>query len=122
MVTPSNFCSRFVVCLLLSPSPEVAPVALIGWAGVAFIFVYMLAFGGTWGPIAWAVPSEIYPTSIRAKGAAVGAAAIWFSNFLVGLITPPLNDAAPYGAFAFYAGMTFLGLIWTFREYSLFEL
>ncbi|KAL1692716.1 general substrate transporter [Schizophyllum commune] len=85
-----------------------------GWAGVAFIFVYMLAFGGTWGPIAWAVPSEIYPTSIRAKGAAVGAAAIWFSNFLVGLITPPLNDAAPYGAFAFYAGMTFLGLIWTF--------
>ena len=54
-----------------------------GWAGVAFIFVYMLAFGGTWGPIAWAVPSEIYPTSIRAKGVAISVATLWFCNFIV---------------------------------------
>ncbi|KAL1731223.1 general substrate transporter [Schizophyllum commune] len=85
-----------------------------GWAGVAFIFVYMVAFGTSWGPIAWAMPSEVFPMSIRAKGVAVSATVNWLSNFLVGLITPPLNDAAPYGSFVFYAVMTLLGLLWTY--------
>ena len=35
----------------------------------------------------------------------------------VGLVTPPLNDAAPYGSFVFYAVMTLLGLLWTYCEY-----
>ncbi|KAI0313363.1 general substrate transporter [Amylostereum chailletii] len=85
-----------------------------GWAGVGLIFVFMLVFGGTWGPIGWALPAEIFPSSVRAKGVAVSVAGLWFSNFLVGLITPPLNDAAPWGAFAFYAVFTFLSLVWTF--------
>uniref|UniRef100_D8PUG1 Major facilitator superfamily (MFS) profile domain-containing protein n=2 Tax=Schizophyllum commune (strain H4-8 / FGSC 9210) TaxID=578458 RepID=D8PUG1_SCHCM len=85
-----------------------------GWAGVAFISVYMVAFGTSWGPIAWAMPSEVFPGSIRAKGVAVSATVNWLSNFLVGLITPPLNDATPYGSFVFYAVMTLLGLLWTY--------
>ncbi|TRM61231.1 hypothetical protein BD626DRAFT_558640 [Schizophyllum amplum] len=85
-----------------------------GWAGVAFIFIYMVAFGTSWGPIAWAMPSEVFPSSIRAKGVAISATVNWLSNFLVGLITPPLNDAAPFGAFAFYAVMTFLSFVWTY--------
>lgn len=34
-----------------------------GWVCVAFLFVYMIAFGGSWGPVAWAVPSGMlsYP-------------------------------------------------------------
>ena len=54
-----------------------------GWAGVASIFVYMVAFGTSWGPIAWAMPSEVFPMSIRAKGVAVSATVNWLSNFLV---------------------------------------
>jgi hypothetical membrane protein len=28
-----------------------------GWTSVAFLLFYMLAFGATWGPIPWAMPS-----------------------------------------------------------------
>lgn len=28
-----------------------------GWTSVAFLLLYMLAFGATWGPIPWAMPS-----------------------------------------------------------------
>lgn len=38
-----------------------------GWASVAFLFVYMIAFGAFWGPVPWAMSSEIAPSSLRAK-------------------------------------------------------
>jgi MFS family permease len=38
-----------------------------GWICVGFLFIYMLAFGASWGPIAWAVPSEVFPNFLRAK-------------------------------------------------------
>lgn len=28
-----------------------------GWTSVAFLFLYMLAFGASWGPVPWAMPS-----------------------------------------------------------------
>lgn len=31
-----------------------------GWTSVAFLLFYMLAFGASWGPIPWAMPSGTY--------------------------------------------------------------
>lgn len=42
-----------------------------GWVAVAFLFFYMFSFGATWGPVPWAMPSEIFPSSLRAKGVAL---------------------------------------------------
>lgn len=28
-----------------------------GWASVALLLLYMLAFGASWGPVPWAMPS-----------------------------------------------------------------
>ena len=48
-----------------------------GWTAVAFIWVYVGAFGATWGPVSWTLVSEIFPLSIRAKGASFGASSNW---------------------------------------------
>jgi hypothetical protein len=48
-----------------------------GWVVVAFIWVYVGAFGATWGPVSWTLVSEIFPLSIRAKGASIGASSNW---------------------------------------------
>ena len=54
-----------------------------GWTAVAFIWVYVGAFGATWGPVSWTLVSEIFPLSIRAKGASFGASSNWVrSGFL----------------------------------------
>lgn len=28
-----------------------------GWASVALLLVYMISFGGSWGPVGWALPA-----------------------------------------------------------------
>lgn len=38
-----------------------------GWVSVTFLLLYMIAFGASWGPVPWALPSEIFPNSLRAK-------------------------------------------------------
>jgi SP family sugar:H+ symporter-like MFS transporter len=34
---------------------------------IVFVCIYIGFFASTWGPAAWAVTGELYPTSIRAK-------------------------------------------------------
>ncbi|EPQ50331.1 MFS monosaccharide transporter [Gloeophyllum trabeum ATCC 11539] len=83
-----------------------------GWVGVAFIFVYMVVFGLTWGPVPWAMPAEIFPSSLRAKGVAISVVSNWFNNFIIGLITPPLVQHTGKGAFIFFA--VFSAVSWAF--------
>ncbi|RAO72956.1 uncharacterized protein BHQ10_008968 [Talaromyces amestolkiae] len=67
--------------------------AVAGWAAVGiFIWVYNGTFGATWGPVSWTLVSEIFPLSIRAKGASIGAFSNWINNFAIALFVPPMFD------------------------------
>jgi sugar porter (SP) family MFS transporter len=55
--------------------------SVAGWICVALIWIYVGAFGATWGPVSWTLVSEIFPLSIRAKGASIGASSNWVSSF-----------------------------------------
>ncbi|KAL9000709.1 MAG: hypothetical protein Q9169_000745 [Polycauliona sp. 2 TL-2023] len=85
-----------------------------GWASAAFLLFYMLSFGATWGPVPWAMPSEIFPSSLRAKGVALSTCSNWFNNFIIGLITPPLVQNTGFGAYTFFAVFCLLSFVWTF--------
>ncbi|KAF2001066.1 general substrate transporter [Amniculicola lignicola CBS 123094] len=85
-----------------------------GWVAVAFLFFYMFSFGATWGPVPWAMPSEIFPSSLRAKGVALSTCSNWFNNFVIGLITPPLVQNTGYGAYVFFAVFCLLAFVFTF--------
>lgn len=50
-----------------------------GWTAVTFIWIYVGAFGATWGPVSWTLVAEIFPLSIRSKGASIGASSNWVS-------------------------------------------
>lgn len=50
-----------------------------GWTAVTLIWIYVAAFGATWGPASWTLVSEIFPLSIRSKGASIGASSNWVS-------------------------------------------
>jgi hypothetical protein len=52
-----------------------------GWAAVAFIWIYVGAFGATWGPVSWTLVAEIFPLSIRSKGSSFGASSNWVSTY-----------------------------------------
>ena len=84
-----------------------------GWVSVAFLLFYMLSFGASWGPVPWAMPSEIFPSSLRAKGVALSTCSNWLNNFIIGLITPPLVLNTGFGAYTFFAVFCLLSLVWT---------
>jgi sugar porter (SP) family MFS transporter len=104
-----------------------------GWVAVAFLFFYMFSFGATWGPVPWAMPSEIFPSSLRAKGVALSTCSNWLNNFIIvslltlfiycrfrianeaqGLITPPLVQNTGYGAYTFFAVFCLLAFVFTY--------
>lgn len=84
-----------------------------GWVSAGFLFFYMLSFGASWGPVPWAYPAEIFPSSLRGKGVAISTATNWLMNFIIGLITPPLVQNTNYGAYIFFAIWCLLSLVWT---------
>ncbi|ORY49729.1 general substrate transporter [Leucosporidium creatinivorum] len=65
---------------------------------IAFVCFFIAFFAATWGPLAWVVTGEIYPTSIRAKAMSMSTASNWLLNFAIGYATPYLVDDVPGSA------------------------
>ncbi|KAJ3569062.1 hypothetical protein NP233_g5298 [Leucocoprinus birnbaumii] len=61
-------------------------------AVVVCVIVYNAAFGYSWGPIPWLYPPEIMPLTIRAKGVSLSTATNWLFNWIVGEVTPYLQE------------------------------
>lgn len=70
---------------------------------VTFVMIYNAAFGYSWGPIPWLYPPEILPLSIRSKGASLSTACNWFFNFIVGEITPILQETISWRLYLMHA-------------------
>lgn len=85
-----------------------------GWACAAMAFCFIMVYGVSYSPLGWALPSEAFSTSSRAKGVALSTAVIWLSNFIVAIAVPPMLDSIGYGTYVFFAVFCFLSTIWAF--------
>ena len=80
----------------------------IGWFGVALICksvripdkglslisvvdIYVLAYAASYGPLAWTLPAEVFPSSKRAKSVGAATAMVWLANFIIGVIVPEMQ-------------------------------
>ncbi|KAH8700464.1 putative MFS quinate transporter [Talaromyces proteolyticus] len=85
-----------------------------GWTAVALIWLYIAGFGATWGPVSWTLVSEIFPLSIRAKGASIGASSNWVNNFAIAFFVPPMLQAWKWGTYIFFAVFLLAGIFWVY--------
>ncbi|KAH0341071.1 general substrate transporter, partial [Aureobasidium melanogenum] len=86
---------------------------------VIFVVLYNAAFGASWGPIPWLYPPEILPLSIRAKGASLSTASNWAFNWLVGELTPILQDLIQWRLYlmhAFFCAVSLVVVYFTYPE------
>lgn len=74
------------------------------------VFIASHAFGQ--GAVIWVFISEIFPNTVRAKGQALGSFTHWFMCALISWTFPMIAAASGGHAFAFYAAMMVLQLIW----------
>jgi len=78
---------------------------------VVLVVIYNAAFGYSWGPIPWLYPPEILPLKIRSKGASLSTATNWAFNWLVGEMTPILQDLITWRLYlvhAFFCAVSFV--------------
>ncbi|KAI1323811.1 sugar transporter-domain-containing protein [Xylariaceae sp. FL0255] len=86
---------------------------------VIFVMIYNAAFGYSWGPIPWLYPPEILPLSIRSKGASLSTAANWAFNWLVGEMTPILQEWIEWRLYlihAFFCVVSFVVVYFIYPE------
>ncbi|KAK8185398.1 general substrate transporter [Phyllosticta capitalensis] len=85
-----------------------------GWGTTAMAYIYVLMYGVSYSPLTWALPSEVFSTSTRAKGVALSTATVWISNFIIGVIVPTMIEDAGYGTYVFFAIMCLLAAVWAY--------
>ncbi|KAL5201273.1 hypothetical protein ABZP36_035627 [Zizania latifolia] len=73
-------------------------------AVVLVICLFVLAFGWSWGPLAWTVPSEIFPLETRSAGQSITVAMNLFFTFVIAQAFLWLLCAFKFGIFLFFAG------------------
>ncbi|KAL1870152.1 hypothetical protein Daus18300_005216 [Diaporthe australafricana] len=81
------------------PPPEEGNVTSSGIATVALIYLFVIAYNFSWGPMPWPYVSEIFPARIREPGVAVGVGSQWLFNFVFSLTTPYMVTNMGWGTF-----------------------
>ncbi|KAE9403242.1 general substrate transporter [Gymnopus androsaceus JB14] len=72
-------------------------------AVVICVIIFNAAFGYSWGPLPWLYPPEIMPLTVRAKGVSLSTATNWAFNFLVGEMTPYLQEVITWRLYIMHA-------------------
>lgn len=91
-----------------------------GFMLVSLLIGYIAFFAFSQGAVIWVILSEMFPTSIRARGAAIGSFSHWIFNFAIALLFPVVSAKTGVGwVFVFFTVATLLSLV--FYRFALIE-
>jgi MFS family permease len=98
------------------------------WLSIAFVFLYIIFFAISIGPLGWLIITEIFPLKVRGLGSSVGSLTVWVFNSIVAftffkivkaftlpgteIVAQGESTGNPAGAFLFYAVVALVGIIW----------
>lgn len=84
------------------PQPGDGTVTSSGIATVALIYLDIIAYNFSWGPLPWPCTSEIFPTRIREPGVAFGVGSQWLFNFVWSFSTPYIQASLGWATFLLF--------------------
>ncbi|CAG7993262.1 unnamed protein product [Penicillium salamii] len=84
------------------PQPGDGTVSSSGIATVALIYLDIIAYNFSWGPLPWPCTSEIFPTRIREPGVAFGVGSQWLFNFVWSFSTPYIQASFGWATFLLF--------------------
>ncbi len=128
MVFIDRFGRKFL--LYVGASGMTVFLGLFSWAFIAdfksgFILLtlligYIAFFAFSQGAVIWVILSEMFPTSVRSQGTAIGSFSHWIFNFGIALLFPVLSVKFGVGSvFVFFTIATALSLL--FYRFALIE-
>ncbi|KAI9845149.1 MAG: hypothetical protein M1837_005034 [Sclerophora amabilis] len=81
--------------------------------GIVILFIATATFGIGWLSTVWLIPTEIYPSSARAQGAAISVVVWGIANFAVTLLTPIGFNNLKYWLFLVFTVTNLFAGWWT---------
>lgn len=90
---------------------DVSPASI---AMVVMIYLYVIGYSASWGPIPWVYLSEIFPTRLRSYGVGMGAATQWLFNFVITEVTPNAVNHIGWRTFLMFGIFCMSMGIWVF--------
>lgn len=94
-------------------------IALMMWLNMSLtpllvallVVIYNASFGYSWGPIGFLIPPEVYPLAVRSKGVSLSTASNWLANYIVGQLTPILQERIGWVMYLFPASSCVISVI-----------
>ncbi len=83
-----------------------------GWIVLVSLLVFIASHAFGQGAVIWVFISEIFPNRVRARGQALGSFTHWFMCAIISWTFPMIANVSGGHAFAFYAAMMVLQLVW----------
>ena len=90
------------------------PLLATGIPGIVVLYLATSVFGIGWLVPPWLIPTEIYPSTARAKGSAISVIIWGLANFAVTLLTPIGFNNLKYWLFLVFAGTNAFAGLWTY--------
>jgi sugar porter (SP) family MFS transporter len=84
-----------------------------GWL-LPLLVLFIASFAISQGAVIWVYLSEIFPTSVRARGQAIGSATHWILNALIAGAFPVIAAHSKSAPFAFFSSMMVLQFVAAF--------
>jgi len=96
------------------PPTNVNVVSPASIAMVVMIYLFVVGYSASWGPIPWVYVSEIFPTRLRSYGVGTAAATQWAFNCAITYMTPNAINRIGWRIFIMFGCFCFGMGIWVF--------
>ncbi|CAN6640987.1 hexose transporter Hxt15p [Trichomonascus vanleenenianus] len=82
------------------------------YAMIVMIYIFCVAYSGSWGPIPWTYSSEIFPARLREYGITTASATQWAFNFMISKVVPIGVQTLGWKLFLMFAIFNFAALVY----------
>ena len=100
--------------LVTHPPTNTDTVSSASIGMIVMIYLYVIGYSASWGPIPWVYLSEIFPTRLRAYGVGMGSATQWLFNFVVTRMTPAAINNIGWRTFIMFGVFCLAMAVWIF--------